>query len=269
MPVITISRGSFSGGKMLAERLARTLDYRCLDREWIVARAAESGVSPDELRRVLLKPPTLLDRFQPRKYLYLALIQAALAEEARSGRLIYHGNAGHLLLRGGAPVLRVRVVASMEFRIAMARQRLCMDRGEAIAYIHEVDRDRRRWTQYLYGVDWTDPALYDMVINLDTMQIPEACSLVSTSIQQKRFEFTPQWQAAMDDLALSSRVRAALALDRATSHLHLQVDSRDGRVSIQGRVFRVFEMEEIRRVVHATPGVVRYAGSGVMPPLPD
>jgi cytidylate kinase len=269
MSVITISRGSFSGGKMLAERLGASLGYRCVDRERIVERAAEYGVSPDELRQALLKAPTLLDRFQHKKYLYLTLIQAALAGEACAGRLIYHGNAGHLLLRGGPPILRVRIIASMEFRIAMARQRLCLDRNEAVAYIREVDRDRRRWTQYLYGVDWTDPSLYDMVLNLDTMHIREACAVVTTTIQQKRFEFTPQWRAAMNDLALASRVRAALALNPATAHLRLEVESRGGRVSVRGRLFRIQEMEEIRQVTWAIPGVVEYAGNGLMPPMPD
>jgi hypothetical protein len=45
MAVITISRGTFSGGKMLAECLSQTLGYRCIDRDVIVARAAEHGVS--------------------------------------------------------------------------------------------------------------------------------------------------------------------------------------------------------------------------------
>ena len=57
MSVITISRGSFSGGKMLAECLAHRLGYRCVDRDVIVERAAASGVSQDELLDALLKPP--------------------------------------------------------------------------------------------------------------------------------------------------------------------------------------------------------------------
>ncbi len=254
---------------MLAERLARALDYRCVDREAIVARAAESGVSQDELRQALLAPPSLLDRFQHKKYLYLTLIQAALAEEARAGRMIYHGNAGHLLLRDGPPVLRVRIIASLEFRIAMARQRLCLDRNEAAAYIEAVDRHRRKWTQFLYGVDWTDPTLYDFVLNLETMRVEEACAAVCATMEQKRFEFTPRWQAAMDDFALASRVRASLALNPATAHLSLEVEARGGRVSVRGKLYQIYEMEEVRRIAESVPGVLDCAGNRLMPPLPD
>jgi inorganic pyrophosphatase/exopolyphosphatase len=57
MSVITISRGSFSGGKILAECLARRLGYRSIDRDIIVERAAAYGVSQYELRDALEKPP--------------------------------------------------------------------------------------------------------------------------------------------------------------------------------------------------------------------
>jgi cytidylate kinase len=30
-----------------------------------------------------------------------------------------------------------------------------------------MDRDRRKWTQFLYGLDWGQPSLYDLVINLE------------------------------------------------------------------------------------------------------
>jgi cytidylate kinase len=194
MSVITISRGSFSGGKMLAECLARSLDYRCVDREVIVERAAAHGVSQEELRDALQKPPTFLERLQHKKYLYLVLIQAALCEEVRTGRAVYHGNAGHLLLKGGPHILRVRIIAPMEFRLKMAQDRLKLSRAEALDYIYKMDQDRRKWTQYLYGVDWGDPGNYDIVLNLEFMDIQEACKTVSTLARQRCFEFTP-WKS--------------------------------------------------------------------------
>jgi hypothetical protein len=48
MSVITISRGSSSVGKTLAECLAVKLGYRCIGRETIVERAAAGGVSHDD-----------------------------------------------------------------------------------------------------------------------------------------------------------------------------------------------------------------------------
>ncbi len=81
MSVVTISRGTFSGGKLLAESLAAKLRYRCIDRDRIVAKAATPDVSQEMLKDALEKPPSLLQRYKHKKYIYLTLIQAALAEE--------------------------------------------------------------------------------------------------------------------------------------------------------------------------------------------
>ncbi len=256
MSIVTISRGTFSGGKMLAESLAASLGFRCVDRDVIVEKAAATGVSQDELRDALQKPPSFLDRFGHKKYTYLTLIQAALAEEVKEGKVVYHGNAGHLLLKGGGPVLRVRIIAPLEFRIKMANERLKLDRGEAIAYIRRVDHERQKWTHYLYGVNWGDPSLYDIVINLEFIDIAEACDIASGIVRRQRcFEFGAECRRAAEDFALACRVKASLALDRATRHLEFDVKAVDGAVSIQGKLSRPEEVRDVERVAGAVPGV--------------
>jgi cytidylate kinase len=255
MSVITISRGSFSGGKTLAQCLSKSLNYRCVDRDVIVERAAARGVSQEELQDAMQKPPTFLERLQHKKYLYLVLIQAALADEVRTGKAVYHGNAGHLLLRGGPHILRVRIIAPLELRLKMAQDRLKYSRAEALEYITRMDQDRRKWTHYLYGVDWGDPSLYDIVLNLEYVSIQEACKTVSTLARQKCFEFSPCCQAAMDDLVLASRVRAELALDPATSHLEFEVDAKSGTVRLHGAVGNTRDVDEIRRIAGRVEGV--------------
>jgi cytidylate kinase len=255
MSIVTISRGSFSGGKRLAECLAATLGYRCVDRDVIVERAAAHGVSQEELLDALEKPPTLLERLQHKKYLYLALIQAALCEEVRTGQAVYHGNAGQLLLRGGPRILRVRIIAPLESRVKKAADRLKISDSEALDQIQRMDRNRRRWTQYLYDVDWDDPANYDIVLNYQSIEVCEACETVATLARQKCFDFTPEAQAAMNDLVLASRVRAELALDSATSHLEVTVEARQGLVQVHGSISVIPDAREVRRVVAGVPGV--------------
>jgi cytidylate kinase len=256
MSIITISRGSFSGGKLLAECLSGRLGYRCIDRDVIVERAAAGGVSQDELMDTLLKPPSFLDRFRHKKYVYLALIQAALTEEVRNGKVVYHGNAGHLLLTGAPHVLRVRIIAPLEYRLAMLQDRLKLNRGEAQAYIRSVDDARRKWTRYLYGVNWGEPSLYDIVLNLEQIDINDACEVVATMARQKPFETTPECLAALDDLALASHVRANLALNAPTADLELEVVASGGVVSIKGKAVNLDQVAEVERVARETPGVV-------------
>jgi cytidylate kinase len=256
MAVITISRGSFSGGKMLAECLAGELGYRCVDRDVIVEKAAAYGVSQEHLRNALSKPPTFWDRFTHTRYAYLTLIQAALTEEVRQGRTVYHGNAGHLLLRGVSHVLRTRIIAPMALRLAMVQDRLKMNRDDALAYVQKMDHDRKKWTHYLYGVDWGDPALYDLVLNLECLDVRQACEAIVAAARQPCFDETPDSRAAMDDLVLASRVRATLVMAPQTANVEVEVTARAGSVAIRGKLLKREQAGLIRAVVSGIPGVV-------------
>ncbi len=256
MSIITISRGSFSGGKLIAEGLAKDLDFRLIDREVIVEKAAASGVSQTELREAMDKPPTFLERFRHRKYLYLALIQAALTDEVKTGKAVYHGNAGHLLLKEGGPVMRVRIIAPLEYRISMAQQRLKYTRDEAIVYIERMDADRKKWTQYLYGVNWGDAALYDVVLNLEHIDFQHACETVAHLVRKQAcFEYDARCQAEMNDLAIASRAKADLALNSGTQHVEFEVRCKDGRVWVRGKLPREDMVNEVRAVTEKVAGV--------------
>jgi hypothetical protein len=265
MAIITISRGTFSGGKALAECLSRTLGYRSIDRDTLVRKAATRRVSEDDLRAALVQPPSFPGRFNHARYIYLALIQAALTEEVRGGCAVYHGLAGQLLLKGAPSLLRLRIIAPMEYRIRMAQERLNLSRDEVIAHIEARDRDRRKWTQFLYGVDWGEPSLYDLIINVEHLSIEQACQVAISTVESGGFELSPEGQAAMDDLALASRVRAQLAQDTFTLNLEVEVQSSGGSISIRGGCAE--EAEAIQRVVWAIPGVTGLTvDAAVLPP---
>jgi len=254
--IVTISRGSFSGGKMIAECVARNLQYRCVDRDVIVERAAAHGASAAELYEALMKPPAFVERFTHKRYLYLTLFQAALAEEVQGGGVVYHGNAGHLMLRGVLPVFRVRIVAPLEFRIHMCESRLKLGREDALRYINEVDQGRKRWTRYLYGVDWTDPCLYDMVLNLETMCVNEACEVITFTVKGQRcFKFESSCQASINNFVLATRVKAALALHPDTSSLEVETEADAGKVWVRGKLNHRGQLEQVRSVAAQVPGV--------------
>jgi len=178
MAIITISRGTFSGGSELATRLGELLGYDVLSREVLAQAAVRYGVSEAKLAKALERGPGFWDRFLHDRRLYLAFILEALCERVQSDRIIYHGHAGHLLLRGVRHVLRVRLIAPLEYRIAQVEERMHLTRDDAIRHIERVDRERASWTKFLYGVEWNDPSLYDLTLNLEHLDLGGAADVV-------------------------------------------------------------------------------------------
>lgn len=256
MAIITISRGTFSGGKTLAERLAERLGYPCLSREEVVQdAAAEYGIAKADLAAAFNEPPPFWEQAPGKRVAYLKCVTAAILQRARNGNLIYHGHAGHLLLRRIPQVLRVRVVADMEFRIRAAMNRLKIERDAAIAHIDRIDKERKKWSRFLYGIEWGDPNLYDVVLNLEKLSIEGACETLVRMTALAEFQETAESKTALQDLTLSSKVWAALAKHELTRKVAVRVSASDGRVTVEGSVGSQRVVDTIPEIVRQVEGV--------------
>lgn len=208
MPIITISRGSLSGGRTVAECLAERLGYPCLARE-ILRRAADKlGVTEDILEAKFEATPSLWARRQRDREKYLLAVQAALAEACLGGDLVYHGLAGQFLLGDLRGVLRVRLIAPLEMRVRMLKEsRHRISDKAALDFIQSVDQDRRRWVKLTYGADVADPALYDLTVNLRSMSLETACVVIAEAALGAAFEMTDDARARLTVFASTCQRR--------------------------------------------------------------
>ncbi len=271
MSIVAISRGTFIGGEGLARRVAERLGYQCLSRESNLDVAANRyGVPTEQLTQTMEKRPSFLDRVIGERAAYLTFVRAALCERACEDRLVYHGYLGQLLLPGISHVIGVRVIADLEFRIRAAMQQRHLDHKGALAYVERVDRERREWTRFLFGVDWEDPQLYALVLNLSRVNLDTACETVARLTERAEFQPTPASMKAMRDLTLHSRVSAALAMDFRTRGADLKVIADDGIVTITGTTRWSEVAEAAPAVVRQIEGVkeVRSEITGAAPPPP-
>lgn len=256
MAIITISRGTFSGGNALAECLAERLDYPRLGREEAILEAEkECGVSVDKLTAALKDPPSIWQQTAGPRLAYLKCVTAAIMEHAKDGNLVYHGYAGHLLLSGLSNVLRIRVIAGIEFRIQTAMNRMNLNRDVAAEYIEKVDKERSKWTYFLYGLEWQDPVLYDWVLNLEHTSIETACDVIAYRISRDDFKTTPDSQKAFEDALLASRVWASLAKDARTRVASIQVNADAGMVTLSGSLGSQKTIDAILQTAKRVQGV--------------
>jgi len=256
--IITISRGTMSGGRALAECLSEQLQYPVVAREVIREAASELDVSEEELSRAMERAPRLWSRHTSARRLYITTVQAALAEHVVGGELVYHGRAGQMLLAGLPAVLRVRLTAPISARVRTLMEAERMDADSAEEYIRHVDAARARWVKMMYGEDIEDPALYDLVINLRTLSVSAACDMVTRAIERPDFAITADVKAKLTDFRTACRVRATLASARETRALDLQIEAHGGVVHVSGSapVLKSGQVgDEIAEIARSVPGV--------------
>lgn len=254
MSIVTISRGTYSQGKKVAEKLAEALNYECLSREIVIEASKEFNIPEIKLIRAIHDAPSILDRFTYGKERYMAFFRAALLKHLQRDNIIYHGLAGHAFLQAIPHVFKVRIIADLEYRIReeMKREKISADQARYI--LIKDDAERHKWSMTLYNLDIWDPKFYDMILHLDTMHVDEAVSIILHSIQHSCFQTTPQSRRKLDDLSLSAQVEAALIhnFPKATA------DARNGNVFVNIRGSLIDEKNislKVTRIVEKVAGV--------------
>ncbi len=189
MVAITISRQLGSGGASIARLVADQLGYRVLDRELVDQVARRAGVSTEAAQTLdertydwaggLINSLLLAlrgEQLSQESYRYIAdrLIREAVAHE----NLVILGRAGQVVLGFRPDTFHVHVVAPVEDRVERVAARDHISADQARKRIADSDEARRRYVHAVGRKDWSDPCLYDLVINTHRLTPEVAAGLV-------------------------------------------------------------------------------------------
>lgn len=155
-------------------------------------------------------------------------------------------------------MLRVGLKTPLQCRIAALERRLRLTAEDARSYIRRADRAYRRWVRRVAGSDDEDPALYDLVVDVNDGDFDSACRTITAFASRHSSLATgAEYRAAMTELALASRIEAVLKLIPETARLNASVTTDRGVVFLAAVHWNVRDREAIRRVVCEIPGVRR------------
>ena len=206
-PFLTLSRETCAGATSLGQNLLPLLDENIgeEDRSWmfldkdLINQALSMHHLPQYLAEYLPE-----DRLSEVKGLIGEMVglhppiwelehqvAEAILKLAKLGCVILAGRAAHLITRNLPYGLHVRLVASLESRIARARQLQPCSRAEAEAFIRESDSARQRFVQTNFSADINDPHTYDLVINTDRISSASAAHLVLRALLERVAALAP------------------------------------------------------------------------------
>jgi cytidylate kinase len=219
MATITISRQYASYGNDIAEQICESTGYYLFDKHIIAKAAAEVGISDEEIvdfSEENYKIKGFFERLFGRSNVRiwkdledgdripefvnlseenaLALVRKAIENAHKEGDTVIIGRAGQVILQQEPAVLHVRVEAPIEERIQRVRSQIEREgrsfigpleaRRAALDLIEEHDEVSADYLRRFYGVDWSDMALYHLVINTAKLNVDQAAKLIIETAQQ-------------------------------------------------------------------------------------
>ena len=210
MGIITISRGSYSRGTKIAEKLSEKLGYECISREILLEASKEFNVPQVKLSSAIQDAPSFLDKFKHGKQKYIAYIRNAFLEHIQRDNVLYHGLAGHYFTKGLPNVLKVRIHANLEYRINVIMKRENVSEEQASQIIQKIDTERSKWSTYLYGIDTASPELYDIILRIDCLGVDEAVDALYEIANRPCFQSTPKSLNNIKDMFLAASTYSAI-----------------------------------------------------------
>ena len=258
MAVIAMTREIGTLGKDVAAGLAKRLGLDVIHHELVEHDIAESsGLPQNEVHRFLEGEASLLERWRTDRRRMRCCTAQEIFELAAKGNVLIRGWGSVYLLRSVPHVLSVRVCAPMQFREALLMQRLGLkDRAAARREIDRDDAAHNGAMRRMFGIDWTDPAHYTIVLNTARLPVQECVDCIARLVQSPPFAETTESKAELMDQLISARVCSTLELHFGSDEGALiQSEVKAAQVMLTGPMVDARYIEEAVRLVRSVEGV--------------
>lgn len=191
-PFITISRDPGSGGKPIAQLVAKKLGFEFYDEKLLeeIAKSAKArkevmrGV--DERQRTVIED--MLHNVLNPEYIsekrYITHLCKVVLSVAKKGKVVFLGR-GSNFIAPNAYGLNVRVTAPYRVCVSRAVQYEKVPHKKAREIIRKISAERAGFVKQYFGKDIANPKYYDLVLNTTYMKMSDAANIIALAFKQK------------------------------------------------------------------------------------
>jgi cytidylate kinase len=257
MPLIAMTREMGSLGKDVAAGVAARSGKRVVYHEIIEPIANKMRLRKSHVERFLDGRSGIWERLTTDRTslsIYTADETFKFLRDGSTG--VIRGWGAVHLLRNIPHVIRVRVCAPLETRIARMMQRLATDNRDTV--VNEIQMSEEAHTAITrrhFGVNWRDSELYDLVLSTERLSIDECVDEIECMTRKKCFQETPESLRMVDNLSAEWSVRSALRRDERTRGTDVTVECEDGVARLLGVVDTGAEAEAAGGIAAGVEGV--------------
>ena len=198
---MTISRQTGSGAHIVAEKLAANLQahtpkdacpWTVFDRN-LVEKVLEDHNLPQRLARFMPEDKvseiadTMDELFglHPPSWTLIRQTADTILRLEELGTVIVIGRGATVITSKLDHVFHVRLVGSLEKRIAHIQELHRLNKEAALDLIRREDRGRQRYLKEHFKADIDDPLLYHLVINTDLVPYEKAAQIIADAMLKR------------------------------------------------------------------------------------
>lgn len=190
--IISVGREFGSGGRVIAEALAKRFDIPIYDRHLITEIADRTGLTPEEIERYNENPKKKIISRRVRGYSNsiednIAEMQFNfLKEKSESGEsFVVVGRCSETKLKSNPALVSLFVLADMDAKIKRVMEVYELSESEAKDFIQKKDKKRKRYHNYHCSGHWGDSRLYDLCINSSCLGIEKTVDYLENYIRAR------------------------------------------------------------------------------------
>jgi cytidylate kinase len=197
-PYVTISRESGAYGTTVAQMLVEYLSKRerrhdavwaAFDKE-LIRKVIEIHKFPEKFDRYFDESamPAIQDIMEellgvhPPHETLVRKMSETVYNLARVGYVIIIGTGGNIVTRSIPNGVHVRIIGSLEKRIAHVMEFLDLNEKDARDHVIREDHTRHDYIKKYFRKDINDPALYDILINSDTVPLEDIVRIIGEMV---------------------------------------------------------------------------------------
>lgn len=199
---VTLSRQTGSGAWLVAEKLAEYLQkhapaegcrWTVFDKE-LVEKVLEDHNLPRKLAQFMPEDrvSAIEDMMQevlglhPPSWTLATQTTETILKLAELGNVILIGRGANVITAKLPHVFHVRLVGSLERRVARVQELTKLDHKAALEFIEKADRGRHRYLKEHFNAEVEDPLWYDFVINTDRIACDDAAWIIGEAMLKRR-----------------------------------------------------------------------------------
>lgn len=193
--LITISRQYGSGGREVAELLAKRMQVRCYDRQILYLAAEKMDAGEMDISAILdmsYKMPerTFMDSVTSLGYETIPSYNKMYREQAKAIRniaekesAVFLGRCADVVLKDFPECYNFFIYADEEYRKNRAKE---LYGNKTFKELEKENRTRERYYNYYTGQKWGDPQNYHLMINTSQIGPEKAVDLIINYVENCR-----------------------------------------------------------------------------------